>query len=33
MYKLTFPRITTKDIGEMKVKDIKKILENLKGTY
>lgn len=33
MYKLTFPKITAKDIGEMKVNDIKKILENLEGTY
>lgn len=33
MYKLTFPKITAKDIGEMKIKDIKIILESLKGTY
>lgn len=33
MYKLTFPKITTKDIGDMKVKDIKVILEQLKGLY
>lgn len=33
MYKLTFPKMTTKDIGDMKVKDIKVILEQLKGLY
>ena len=34
MYKLTFPALQHKDIGDMKVKDIKStILSNLKGTY
>lgn len=33
MYKLTFPKIKAKDIGEMKINDIKKILNKLEGTY
>lgn len=34
MYKLTFPQLRHKDIGDMKVKDIKStILSGLKGTY
>ena len=34
MYKLTFPTLSNKDVGDMSVKDIKeKILINLKGTY
>lgn len=33
MYKLIFPQLTNKDIGEMKINDIKKLLENLKGSY
>ena len=34
MFKLTFPKLTHKDVGDMKVKDIKlNILSNLKGTY
>ena len=33
MYKLTFPKIKAKDIGEMKINDIKKILDKLEGTY
>ncbi len=34
MYKLTFPRLLNKDIGEMKVSNIQKhILKNLGGTY
>jgi len=33
MYKLTFPKLISKDIGEMKVNDIKKLLESLKGCY
>jgi 5S rRNA maturation endonuclease (ribonuclease M5) len=33
MYKLIFPQLSNKDIGEMKVNDIKKLLENLKGSY
>ena len=34
MFKLTFPTLLHKDVGEMKVKDIKStILSNLKGTY
>ena len=34
MYKLTFPEMSSKDIGDMNVKDIKSdILNNLKGTY
>lgn len=34
MYKLTFPQLQHKDIGDMKVKDIKStILSGLKGTY
>ena len=34
MYKLTFPNLTDKDIGDMDIKKIKKdILANLKGTY
>jgi 5S rRNA maturation endonuclease (ribonuclease M5) len=33
MYKLIFPQLTNKDIGEMKVNHIKKLLESLKGSY
>lgn len=34
MYKLTFPKISTKDVGEMSVEQIKdKVLSNLKGAY
>src|SRR6056300_254986 len=33
MYKLTFPVIKSKDIGDMKIKDIKILLESLKGSY
>ena len=34
MYKLTFPVLSNKDVGDMTVKNIKeKILVNLKGTY
>lgn len=34
MYKLTFPRLSGKDIGDMSIKKIKdEILHNLKGTY
>jgi 5S rRNA maturation endonuclease (ribonuclease M5) len=34
MYKITFPRLSDKDIGDMTVQKIKKdILSNLKGTY
>lgn len=34
MYKLTFPRLSAKDIGDMSVKRIKdEILQSLKGTY
>lgn len=34
MYKLTFPRIANKDVGDMKVSQIKKeILHSLRGTY
>jgi len=33
MYKLTFPIIKSKDIGDMKIKDIKILLESLKGSY
>lgn len=34
MYKLTFPKLEAKDIGDMTVKQIKdKILSNLEGTY
>ena len=34
MYKLTFPKLSRKDVGDMKVKAIKTdILSNLKGTY
>ena len=34
MFKLTFPKLSRKDIGDMKVKDIKvNILSKLKGTY
>lgn len=34
MYKLTFPKLSTKDIGEMSVEQIQNtILHNLKGTY
>jgi 5S rRNA maturation endonuclease (ribonuclease M5) len=34
MFKLTFPKLAHKDVGDMKVKDIKlNILSNLKGTY
>ena len=34
MYKITFPQLYSKDIGDMNTKDIKtNILSNLKGTY
>tara|TARA_B100001559_G_scaffold223642_1_gene187752 strand:- start:2030 stop:2338 length:309 start_codon:yes stop_codon:yes gene_type:complete len=34
MYKLTFPRLSNKDVGDMEVKKIKEeILSNLQGTY
>ena len=34
MYKLIFPRLSNKDIGDMDVKTIKsEILSNLKGYY
>jgi 5S rRNA maturation endonuclease (ribonuclease M5) len=34
MYKLTFPKMSTKDVGEMTTEQIKsKILQNLKGTF
>ncbi len=34
LYKLTFPRLTNKDIGDMSIYKIKKdILQNLRGTY
>lgn len=34
MYKITFPTLSSKDIGDMNIKDIKSnILFNLKGTY
>jgi len=34
MYTLIFPQITKKDIGEMKISEIKKqILENYRGKY
>ncbi len=34
MYNLIFPKLENKDIGDMKIKDIKeKILSNLRGTY
>ena len=34
MYKLTFPKISTKDVGEMTIEQIQsKILHNLKGTF
>tara|TARA_Y100000385_G_scaffold251545_1_gene274394 strand:- start:92611 stop:93627 length:1017 start_codon:yes stop_codon:yes gene_type:complete len=34
LYKITFPKIEDKDVGDMSVKDIKsKILTNLKGTF
>ena len=33
-FKLTFPKISTKDIGEMSIEQIKsKILPQVKGTY
>ena len=33
-YKITFPTLSSKDIGDMNIKDIKSnILFNLKGTY
>jgi len=34
MYKLTFPKMSTKDVGDMTTEQIKsKILQNLKGTF
>lgn len=33
MYKLIFPKINGKDIGDMKIKEVKIMLENLKGLY
>lgn len=34
MYKLTFPKMSTKDVGEMTIEQIQsKILQNLKGTF
>lgn len=33
MYKLTFPKIKVKDVGQMKVNEIKQILDKLEGTY
>ena len=34
MYKLTFPKLSDKDVGDMSVYKIKKdILSTLKGTY
>lgn len=33
MYKLIFPKMTSKDIGEMKIKDIKTLLNGLEGSY
>jgi len=33
MYKLTFPKLTNKDIGDMKIKDVNKLLESLRGCY
>ena len=34
MYKLTFPKMSTKDVGEMSIEQIQsKILQNLKGTF
>lgn len=34
LYKITFPKLEDKDVGDMSVKDIKsKILNNLKGTF
>ena len=34
MYRLTFPKLIDKDVGDMSVYKIKKdILSNLKGTY
>lgn len=33
MYKLTFPKLSSKDIGEMSISKIKNLLINLKGTY
>ena len=34
MFRLTFPALSHKDIGDMKVKDIKlNILSQLRGTY
>jgi len=34
MYKITFPQLASKDVGDMNIKDIKtNILSNLKGTY
>lgn len=33
MYKLTFPKINTKDIGDMKVNEIKNLLKTLEGCY
>jgi hypothetical protein len=34
MYQLFFPKLTTKDIGEMKISDIKtQVLSQVKGLY
>lgn len=33
MYKLIFPKMTAKDIGEMKIKDIQTLLKGLEGSY
>jgi len=33
MYKITFPKLTSKDVGDMKTKDVNKLLESLKGCY
>ena len=33
MYKLIFPRLTSKDIGDMSIPKIKELLLNLQGTY
>lgn len=32
-FKLTFPKMTSKDVGEMSESQVKEMLENLKGTY
>lgn len=33
MFKLTFPKMSAKDVGDMSDTDIRKMLEQLKGTY